>query len=127
MNEAKFYICETCGNLVGMIRSSDVPMMCCGRKMTALIPGTAEASTEKHVPVAEVKDGAVTVKVGSIAHPMTKEHLIEWVCLQTDFGLHRRVLSAEGAPEVRFVLEEGETAEAVYAYCNLHGLWKTEL
>ena len=127
MNEAKFYICEKCGNLVGVIHSSGVPMMCCGQKMTALLPGTVEASVEKHLPVVEVRDGAVVVKVGSVSHPMTAEHLIEWVYLETTLGGRRRALSAEAAPEVVFTLDEGEEPRAVYAYCNLHGLWKTEL
>lgn len=127
MNEAKFYICEKCGNLVGVIHSSGVPMMCCGQKMTPVIPGTVEASVEKHLPVSEVREGAVVVKVGSVEHPMTAEHLIEWVYLETNFGGKRRTLSKDDSPEVVFALDEGEEARAVYAYCNLHGLWKTEL
>ncbi len=123
---AKFYVCETCGNLVGMVHSSGVPMMCCGKKMTELVPGTVEASKEKHIPVATVEDGKVIVNVGSVDHPMTEEHLIEWVYLETCCGGHRRCLKAGDAPTVTFVLGE-EKPIAVYAYCNLHGLWKAEL
>ena len=83
---AKFYVCETCGNLVGMVHASGVPMMCCGKKMTELVPGTVEASKEKHIPVATVEDGKVIVNVGSVDHPMTEEHLIEWVYLETCCG-----------------------------------------
>ena len=123
---AKFYVCETCGNLVGMVHASGVPMMCCGKKMTELVPGTVEASKEKHIPVATVEDGKVIVNVGSVDHPMTEEHLIEWVYLETCCGGHRKCLKAGDAPNVTFVLGD-EKPIAVYAYCNLHGLWKVEL
>ncbi len=126
MKEVKFFVCETCGNLVGMIHESGVPMMCCGKKMTEIVPGTVEASKEKHIPVAKVENGKVYVNVGSVDHPMTEEHLIEWVYLLTDKGGQRKVLSAGDAPNVTFALEN-ETPIAVYAYCNLHGLWKAEL
>ena len=82
----KFFICEHCGNLIGMIHDAGVPMMCCGQKMTKLEPGTIEASHEKHIPVVEVKDNTVTVTIGSVEHPMTEEHHIVWVYLQTDKG-----------------------------------------
>ena len=126
MKEVKFFVCETCGNLVGMINESGVPMMCCGKKMTHIVPGTVEASKEKHIPVVIVENGKVIVNVGSVDHPMTEEHLIEWVYVQTDRGGQRKCLNAGDAPNVVFALE-GETPVAVYAYCNLHGLWKTEL
>lgn len=126
MKEVKFFVCETCGNLVGMINESGVPMMCCGKKMTQIVPGTVEASREKHIPVAKVEDGKVYVNVGSVDHPMTEEHLIEWVYLLTDKGGQRKALNAGDAPNVTFALEN-ETPIAVYAYCNLHGLWKVEL
>ncbi len=123
---AKFYVCETCGNLVGMVHSSGVPMMCCGKKMTELVPGTVEASKEKHIPVATVEDGKVIVNVGSVDHPMTEEHLIEWVYLETCCGGHRKCLKAGDAPTVTFNIGD-EKPVAVYAYCNLHGLWKADL
>ena len=72
MKEVKFYVCETCGNLVGMINESGVPMMCCGKKMQQIVPGTVEASKEKHIPVATLENGVLTVNVGSVDHPMTE-------------------------------------------------------
>ncbi|MBO5914637.1 MAG: desulfoferrodoxin [Clostridia bacterium] len=126
MKEVKFYVCETCGNLVGMINESGVPMMCCGKKMQQIVPGTVEASKEKHIPVATLENGVLTVNVGSVDHPMTEEHLIEWVYVQTDRGGQRKVLNAGDAPNLTFVFDD-EKHLAVYAYCNLHGLWKTEL
>lgn len=126
MKEAKFYVCETCGNLVGMINESGVPMMCCGKKMTQIVPGTVEASKEKHIPVVTVEDGVIKVNVGSVDHPMTEEHLIEWVYVQTDRGGQRKTLKAGDAPNLTFAFDD-EKPIAVYAYCNLHGLWKTDL
>ena len=127
MNTTKFYICEKCGNLVGMIHSSGVPMVCCGQKMTPLVPGTVDASVEKHLPVAETEKNAVKVAVGSVTHPMSEEHSILWIYLETTEGGHRKSLAPTDAPEAVFALGEGEKPVAVYAYCNLHGLWKTDL
>lgn len=122
--EQKFFICEHCGNTVEMIHDASVPMMCCGQPMTELKAGTTDAAVEKHVPEYEVKDGKVFVKVGSVAHPMTEEHLIEWIVLFTNKGSQMRKLKANDAPEAVFALCDDEKVEAVYAYCNLHGLWK---
>lgn len=122
--EQKFYICERCGNMVAMVKNAGVPIMCCGQKMTELIPGTTDAAFEKHIPVYEVKDNKVYVTVGSVEHPMIDAHYIEWVSLQTKFGNQRKALKPGEEPKVCFAICEGDEVEAVYAYCNLHGLWK---
>ena len=122
----KFFICEHCGNLIGVINDAGVPMMCCGQKMTQLIPGTVEASVEKHLPVVTVDGDKVKVEVGSVAHPMSEEHSILWVYLQTDKGGQRKNLKVGEAPVAEFSLLD-EKPVAAYAYCNLHGLWKTEI
>ncbi len=126
MSENRFYICEHCGNIVGMINDAGVPLVCCGQKMTKLEPGTVEASVEKHIPVVTVEDGFVKAIVGSVTHPMTEEHSIMWVYLQTDRGGQRKNLAPDSAPEVTFALAD-EKPIAVYAYCNLHGLWKADV
>jgi superoxide reductase len=126
MCDNKFYICEKCGNIVGMIHNGGVPMMCCGQKMTKLEAGVVEASHEKHIPVVTVEGNTVRVNVGSVTHPMSEEHHIAWIYLQTNRGGQRKCLDVTGAPEVVFALAD-ETPVAVYAYCNLHGLWKTDL
>ena len=123
---SKFYICEHCGNIVGLIHDAGVPLVCCGQKMTKLEAGTVEASREKHIPVAEVKGNTVEVIVGSVLHPMTEEHSITWVYLETDRGGQRKNLAPGEEPKVTFALAD-EKPIAVYAYCNLHGLWKVEL
>ena len=101
-------------------------MMCCGEKMTRLEPGIVEASAEKHIPVVTVDQNLVTVQIGSAAHPMTEEHSILWVYLQTDRGGQRKCLEVGSDPVVTFALTD-EKLVAAYAYCNLHGLWKADI
>ena len=124
--KAKFYICRHCGNIIGMVNDAGVPVVCCGEKMEALVANTVEASTEKHLPVVTVKDDVVEVKIGSVEHPMLPEHYIQWVYVQTENGGQRKALKPGDAPEVTFSLKD-DKAVAVYAYCNLHGLWMTEV
>ena len=124
--ESKFFICEKCGNIIGMIEPSGVPVVCCGQKMTRLEAGVVEASREKHIPVVTVEGDTVKVSVGSVEHPMTAEHYISWVYLETDKGGQRKALTPDSASSVVFALAD-EKPLAVYAYCNLHGLWKAEI
>ena len=120
----KFYKCNHCQNLIEMVDDRKVNPVCCGEKMMELVPGKVDASLEKHVPVVEVKDGVVEVMVGSVAHPMTEEHLIEWIVVETDKGVYRKNLKAGEAPMARFMLLDDEKVVNVYAYCNLHGPWQ---
>ena len=120
----KFYKCNHCQNLIEMVDDRKVNPVCCGEKMMELVPGKVDASLEKHVPVVEVKEGVVEVMVGSVAHPMTEEHLIEWIVVETDKGVYRKNLKAGEAPMARFMLLDDEKVVNVYAYCNLHGLWQ---
>ena len=125
-NNVKFFVCEHCGNVVEKVEDHGVPVMCCGQKMKELVPGVVEASHEKHIPVAVVEGNLVKVSVGSVEHPMAEEHSILWVALESDKGLYRKHLEVGKAPEAAFALAD-EKPIAVYAYCNLHGLWKQEL
>ena len=122
--ELKFFRCEHCGNIIEMVEDKGVPVVCCGQRMTELVAGTSDGAREKHVPVYEVKDNIVHVKVGEVAHPMIPEHYIEWIVLQTKNGVQRKELNPGDKPEACFALCDGDEFEAVYAYCNLHGLWK---
>lgn len=123
---AKFRICRHCGNLVGMINDSGVTMICCGEPMEELTANTTEAAHEKHLPEVTVEGDTVSVKVGSVDHPMIPEHYIEWIYLQTEHGGQRKALNPGDAPAAVFCVAEDKTV-AVFAYCNLHGLWKTDL
>ena len=122
--ELKFYKCKYCGQIVAIVKGTGAPIVCCGEPMEEIVAGTVEASREKHIPVYEVKDGKVFVTVGSVEHPMADVHYIEWIALQTRFGNQRKALKPGDEPKACFAILEGDEVEAVYAYCNLHGLWK---
>ncbi len=122
--QQKFYICAHCGKMMALVKESGVPVICCGEEMAEVVAGTTEASQEKHIPVYSIEGNKVLVTVGSTLHPMTEEHYIEWVSLQTTSGNQRKALKPGMQPKVCFALCEGDEVEAVYAYCNLHSLWK---
>lgn len=124
MKEVKFFICKHCGNLITMLNSSGAPVSCCGENMTELIANTVDAAQEKHVPVITTEGNIVTVKVGSVAHPMLAEHSIQWIYLLTEQGEQVKHLAPGEAPEAIFSLVTGDKVIAAYEYCNLHGLWK---
>ena len=127
MGEKKFYICKHCGNMIGMIKSSGVNVVCCGDPMTELKPNTVEASQEKHLPVVTIEGNIVKVKVGSVEHPMTEEQHIAWIYLETEQGGQRKKLAVGSKPEAEFALAGGDKVVGVYEYCNLHGLWLTKV
>lgn len=122
----KFYVCKHCGNIIAYAKNKGVPVMCCGEKMSELVPGSVDAATEKHVPVISVEGNKVTVTVGEVEHPMAEEHFIEWITLETQEGNQRKELKPGSKPQAVFMLAETDKAVAAYAYCNLHGLWKAE-
>lgn len=122
--EVAFFRCGVCGNMVGMIKNGGGQLVCCGKPMTRLEPNTTDAAAEKHVPVAVRKDGKIHVDVGSVAHPMTEQHFIEWIAVVADEGTERISLSPADEPKAVFC--DRKNAE-VYAYCNLHGLWKSDV
>ena len=121
----RFYKCEMCGNVVVKLVDSKVPVVCCGKPMVELKPNTVDASNEKHVPVVtRLDNNTIKVEVGSVAHPMTEEHHIAFIYVETDKGGIKVDLTDK--PEAVIALGDAK-AVAVYEYCNLHGLWKTEL
>ena len=122
----KFFICKRCGNMVGLIKNGGVPMVCCGEKMTELVPNTVEASTEKHLPLVSVSGNSISVQVGSAPHPMEDGHHISFVYVETEAGGQRKGLKIGGQPKATFAFTDDKPV-AVYAYCNLHGMWKTEI
>lgn len=124
---SKFYVCTHCGNIIGKIKDTGVPVVCCGEPMKELVANSTDAAGEKHVPVATVEGNKVTVVVGEVNHPMTDAHLIEWISVETTHGWQRKTLTSADEPKAEFALAEGEEAKAVYGYCNLHGLWKADL
>ena len=116
--------CSICGNVIEDVLGNTDRLLCCGQKMKEIIPGTTDAAVEKHVPVYRTEWNKVYVTVGEVEHPMLPEHYIEWISLQTKSGNQRKCLKPGDEPKACFALCEGDEVEAVYAYCNLHSLWK---
>jgi superoxide reductase len=116
------YKCDACGNIVEVLHGGGGELICCGETMKIQIENTVDAAKEKHIPVIEKAAGKVTVKVGSVAHPMDAKHYIEWIEIIADGNIHRQYLNPGDAPVATFTVE-AKTLTA-RAYCNLHGLWK---
>lgn len=127
IKEIKFYVCKHCGNMVGLINNAGVPLVCCGENMAELIPNTTDAAVEKHLPVVSLDGNKVIVEIGSAPHPMTEEHYIGWVYIETEKGGQRKELLPGSIPNVEFALTEDDKPKYAFAYCNLHGLWKSSL
>ena len=123
----EFYRCKHCGNIIAYAENKGVKVICCGEAMEKIEPNTVDASQEKHMPEITLNGNIVEVVVGSVMHPMTTEHNISWVAIETIQGRQRKILAVDSEPKVHFALCDGDKVQTVYAYCNLHGLWKKEL
>lgn len=121
----KFFRCPVCGNIIVYVKNSSIPVHCCGKPMVELVPNTVDASQEKHVPVVDLFHNSVMVSVGADAHPMIPSHFIEWIAMQTETGLQLHNLKPGEPPCYEFQKQDGVRPVAAFAYCNLHGLWKT--
>lgn len=121
----KFYVCKHCGKIITILNNVNVPTICCGAPMEELKANTVDAALEKHVPVVNKEEGSVFVKIGELEHPMTEEHHISFVALETQDGMLIHNFKVNDKPEVRF--NYTDEVLNVYAYCNLHGLWKKEI
>jgi superoxide reductase len=119
----KFYRCEICGNIFGVIEDSVVIPMCCGDDMTELKANTSDGAGEKHVPVVERDGTSLKVKVGAVAHPMEDAHYIQWIVVEQGSKAQFKALNPKEAPEATFTLDSAADPVTVYEYCNLHGLW----
>ncbi len=119
----KFYRCNRCGNIIAYIKSSGVKVVCCGQTMEELLLNTTEASQEKHKPTYTISNNEVNVTVSTTLHPMTEEHYIQWIVLETDKGYSIKYLKPNDKPTATFIITKDEKIKNVYSYCNLHGLW----
>jgi len=120
--QLEVYKCDVCGNIVEVLHAGGGELVCCGEPMMLMAENTVDAAKEKHVPVIEIGADSITVKVGSVAHPMEAAHYIEWVELIADGKVYRQFLKPGEAPQATFpVVAKQVTARE---YCNLHGLWK---
>lgn len=120
----KFLKCKVCGQVIAMVNETGAPIICCGEAMTEIEPKTlAQEFKEKHVPTYVIGKNKITVTIGSIPHPMTEDHYIEWIALVTNKGNQRKKLKPGDAPTTSFCLDDDEIVEDIYAYCNIHSLW----
>ena len=122
--KVRFFICNHCGNIIAMIKDHGVPIKCCGENMKEITAGASEGAKEKHTPVYHINGETVTVSVGETEHPMTPEHYINWVCIETEDGFQLKILTPGTPPHISFSISKGDKVKAVYAFCNLHSLWK---
>ena len=120
----KFLKCEVCGKVVEVVKDTQVPLMCCGRPMQELVANTQDGAHEKHIPVVDVYEDRLHIKVGEVEHPMEKDHYIMWIAQVSDNRTTRVRLYPEQSTETRFPYIKDAT---IYAYCNKHGLWKTKI
>jgi len=125
-NERKFCKCQKCGNIISFVYNSGAGITCCGEIMQELKPNTTDGAKEKHVPVVILNGEKLTVNVGSVAHPMTEDHHIAWIVATSENRTQRVVLQPTALPAVDFIVSSSKPV-TVYAYCNLHGLWMTEV
>jgi superoxide reductase len=116
--------CDICGNIVEVLHGGKGELVCCNEPMKALVPNTVDASLEKHVPVIEKTENGITIKVGSVPHPMEDKHYIEWIEVIIDGKVYRQFLSPGGSPEAFFPVKGGNISAR--EYCNIHGLWKSK-
>jgi len=107
-----------------LVLDKGVPIVCCGQSMSDLVPNTVEAATEKHLPSITVAVNDLSVQVGSVPHPMDEGHHISFVYVQSEQGGQRKCLKPGAEPKCEFKFIDDKPV-AVFAYCNLHGLWET--
>ncbi|MBD3880068.1 MAG: desulfoferrodoxin [Quinella sp. 1Q5] len=113
--------------IIMLISGGGVEISCNGKPMNFLTANTTDAAQEKHVPQVTVDSKKVSVQVGSVAHPMTEAHLIQWIYLQTKRGGQYVHLTANDKPVAEFIVADDDEPIAAYEYCNLHGLWKADI
>ncbi len=116
------YKCSVCGNMVEVVHVGGGELVCCGKPMILQVANTVDASKEKHVPVIEINDKGVLVKIGAVPHPMEDKHYIEWIEVIADGNAERIFLKPGDKPEVSFRCKPKQITAR--AYCNLHGLWQ---
>ena len=125
MKSLRFFKCEHCGNVVVKLVEKGVPVFCCGQKMEEIFANTVDAAVEKHLPVLSLNGEVLDVKVGEILHPMEEVHYINFIAVETGKGCSIVSLLPGQVPEVKVFVGDSKVV-AVYEYCNLHGLWRTE-
>ena len=122
----KLLKCQKCGKIIIVLDEGSPSTICCGEDMIELVPRSIDGAIEKHVPVVDIKDNELNIKVGEVEHPMTEEHYIKFIIIETTKGYMIKKLNPNDKPEARFILAYNEEYINTYAYCNLHGLWNNK-
>ncbi|MBE6376374.1 MAG: hypothetical protein E7050_07905 [Lentisphaerae bacterium] len=124
MKRNEIYRCSKCGLQMEITVCSDVvPPVCCGIPMQLQMENSQDAAVEKHVPVVEAREDGILVKVGSVEHPMTEEHYIEWIEVINGAYVNRYYLKPGELPQAAFYVPLSPKL-IIRASCNIHGLWK---
>lgn len=124
--QRQVYKCEICGNIVTVLHAGMGTLVCCGKPMNLQKENKVDASVEKHVPIISLNKEGLQVKVGSVEHPMSEEHYIEWIEISTEKGLSIKFLQPGDKPQAVFPVKTEIGKISARAYCNLHGLWKSQ-
>lgn len=123
-NVGEIYKCNHCGIIALVLHEGKGKLICCGEPMELMTENTVEAAVEKHVPVVEKTADGVKVTVGSVDHPMVEKHYIEWIQVLAGNQCLTQMLKPGEEPVAEFKVKGDVTK--VTAYCNLHGLWRSE-
>lgn len=123
----EMYKCEVCGNFVEVVLEGDGELVCCNQPMKLLKANTTDAAQEKHVPFFIKKDDSLEVRVGSVAHPMTDEHYIQFIEVVSEDGRYvkRKYLYPNEEPAFTLKGYDIGSLKAI-ENCNLHGLWEAK-
>lgn len=121
----KLYVCKKCGNVVLKLEDKSENLVCCNEQMELINVNSTDAAGEKHLPIYEIKDNVISIKVGEIEHPMSDEHFISFIILAGEDCYKIKKLLPTDKPQISFNYDE--KYNKIYAYCNLHSLWVTEI
>lgn len=123
----KFYICPETQTVVEVVAGQPAPLTIDGKPMEELVPNSTDAAVEKHMPVLSVENGVLKVSVGEVEHPSIEKHWIPFVAVKAGDLVLRRSINATEKPVAEFPLGSYKGEVEVYAWCNLHGIWKATI
>ncbi len=124
MEIRQIYKCPICGNIVELLKVGGGELVCCGQPMLLETVKKEEDGNEKHLPVVTVNGNEISVKIGSVPHPMLEEHFIQWIECIVGNNVYKKELKPNEVAEAIFMVEGDTKDMIVREYCNIHGLWQ---